>query len=266
MVNPIVDKQGERRYYLAMPPRRQERHQTRRIERKDEIDCWFPRHRLPKTPDQDLLLIGCPQKLLPLINRLDTPLAIQFYVDTHLTYSHANHTRSIIDVVKDESADCFEGAVFCYTLLLIHGYHPRIVLMQADNAFGQDHNIVAYREDNRLGSIAMSEWKTLKSRPPIYSSLGDLIASYWDDFTSELPENQGKDIHNLNGYSDPINPMDKFPNFAQDFMFKPGQDALKSIYDHYAEDLMCTHLFTNERYLYPDEDQKLPSLDTPHAR
>ena len=225
-----------------------------------ELDQEFPRPELREPSTQYLRTLGCPEKYIPLIKQLNTPWEIQAYIDQHFKYDHSNATRGFVGILetKENSAHCFEGAMFAYTLLWLHGWKPGIVLLQAgDNKYGEDHNIVPYRYGNRLGAIAMSAWETLKGKPPVYPSLRDLVlGGYYFPFTSELEPYQG--VWNLVGYSDKIDLVEKF---GTDWMFRAGEKALQDIYDYYARDLMCTHLFNGSRYRYIDEKPGADSLE-----
>jgi len=194
------------------------------------MDRLFPRSE-PCMPTIDYLQrLGCPGDLIPLVQQLDTPQKIQEYVDSHLVYDHSDDTRGLVGVFRDGKAHCFEGALFIDTLLEVHKRGPKVVLLQAGggkrNIYGEDHNIVVYRYKDRLGSVAMSSWPTLKDRPPVFHSLRDLVAiGYWNAYTSEVPGYEK--VHNLIGFTDPIDLVKKF---GTNWMFRDGPHAEARIF------------------------------------
>lgn len=225
-----------------------------------QLDRVFPRPDVREPSTQFLRTLGCPDKYIPLVKQLNTPWKIQEYIDQHFTYDHSNATRGFVGILETEGnpAHCFEGAIFAYTLLWAHGWKPGIVLLQAgDNRYGEDHNIVPYRYGDRLGSVAMSAWETLRGKPPVYPSLRDLVlGGYYFPFTSELDPYKG--VWDMVGHSDKIDVVAKF---GTDWMFREGKNAVQDIYDDYARNLMCTHLFNGSRYPYIDNKPGADSLE-----
>jgi hypothetical protein len=65
------------------------------------------------------------------------------------------------------------------------------------------------------------------------------------------------------GYSDKI---DLVAKFGTDWMFREGENALQDIYDNYARNLMCTHLFNGSRYPYVDSKPGADSLEDGRER
>ncbi len=218
-----------------------------------ELNRQFP-HPEPRTASVRFLReLGCPDKFIPLVQQLNTPREIQEYINVHFTYNQSDTTKSIRGILETGSnhAHCFEGAFFGLGLLEVHGWRPPgvVVLQAGDNKYGEDHNFVPFLSGERLGSIAMSAWDSLKGKPPVYPSLRDLVlGGYYFPFTSEMDEYRG--VWNLVGYSDIIDVVAKF---GMGWMFREGKHALDDIYHNYAKNLMCTHLFNYKRYRYIDE-------------
>ncbi len=193
--------------------------------------------------------LGCPASLSTLCQRLNTPSTIQQYMVEHFIYNNSDTNSGFLTIIQHMSADCFEGgAGFAFPLLYLHGYYPKIVMIQADNRIDVDHTLVVYRKNNFIGSIAWSSYKTLMDRPPIFSSLRDLIMTYFPHYTCELPQYKGH--YTVIGYSDPIDLVNKF---GREWFFTSGSRALQHIYDNFTEHVYCTSLFGNKRYLYPPE-------------
>ncbi len=178
---------------------------------------------------------------------LNNPQKIQEYLQSELEYNYNDTLRSFRGVVENKTADCFEGAVsFASILLYYWRFYPKIVFIQAEN--DADHTLVVYKKNGKYGSVAMSRHKELMGKPPQYHSLFDLVYSYYPDYTSDYPEFLGQ--LSMRGFSDPIDLVDKF---GTEWFFLPGDDALEFIYDHITDDIMCTSIFTRERYPYPPE-------------
>ncbi len=194
--------------------------------------------------------LNCPEELLPVIRKLKSPRLIQNYIGENFTYNHSDTTyRSFIEVMKTYNADCFEGGIgFAYPLLYLWGYHPQIVLIHADHEKDVDHNLVTYRYKNRLGAIAMSSYKELLDRLPLFDNMQELIMSYYHHYT--CPDPRWFNEYTVIGYSDPVDLVKKF---GTGWFFLPGETALKYLYDHYMDGVMCTPVFTGERYPYPGE-------------
>lgn len=227
------------------------------------LDKMFPMPEPHTATKEFLQKLGCPEDLISLVQQLNDPWKVQKYIDANLTYDHSDDTRGFVGVARSGLAHCFEGTMFAYTALWANGWEPRVVLLQADNNYGEDHNIVAHRYKDRLGSVAMSNWKTLRDRPPVFTSLRDLVAiGYWFPYTSELPGYDG--VHNLVGYTDPINLVEKFK--STDFLFRDGRDAEAFIFNKYVRNEMCTSIFTGRRYRYHDDSHELEEPVLKEAR
>lgn len=182
-----------------------------------------------------------------LISQLKTPERIQTYLNDSLIYNFEDTTRSFRGVLESKMADCFEGGVsFAYILLHYHGFNPKIVMIQAENDV--DHTLVVYRKKRLWGSIAKSRHKELTGKRAEFSTLRELILSYYPDYTSDYPKYKGQ--YSMVGFSDPIDLVKKF---GTDWFFLPGDFALQHLYDTFTSGVMCTNVFTEERYPYPPE-------------
>ncbi len=221
------------------------------LDKSNHLDEWFPMPDIREPSEAYLRKLGCPPDLFDFIKYLSTPERVQAYIDSNVTYNDGFEMQGFVGVARTKKAHCFEGTVFAYTALHVWGYQPRIVMLVADNDYGEDHNIVVFRRGTRLGALAMSNWETLKWRPPVFPTLRDLVlGGYWHAYTSEEPQFSG--TWNLIGFSDPIDLVAKFGGY--DWMFNEGPSALWLVFQKYADDLICTHLFNGSRFPYPPED------------
>jgi len=111
------------------------------------------------------------------LKTLTDPDKIQGFLDS-VDYNPNYECRSPRWVIKKRSAHCFEGALFSAAALSFIGYKPLIVDMKAFN--DDDHVIAVYKVDGHWGSVAKSNFTTLRFREPVYRTLRELIMSYFD--------------------------------------------------------------------------------------
>lgn len=222
----------------------------RPLYREGQVDLFF----IPAVPksEPDLSLVAgldLPESIESLARKLNSPEEIQRYLHT-LRYNHLDTTRSARGIIETNTAHCFEGSSgLAYALLKLCGYHPRIVMIQADNELSVDHNLAVYSLDGRLGAVAMSSLRTLMGRPPRFKSLRSLIKSYESYYTADYPpERVGEPA--LIGYTDPID-LDRY---GMEVFFAKGDQAMRHIYDTYTDGVMCTNFKTGESYPYPPGD------------
>lgn len=105
------------------------------------------------------------------------PYSIQVYLDS-IDYNPDYECRSPRWVIRRKKAHCFEGALFAAAVLEFLGYRPLIVDMKAIN--DDDHVIAVFSEEDHWGSVAKSNFTTLRYREPVYRTLRELIMSYFD--------------------------------------------------------------------------------------
>jgi hypothetical protein len=197
--------------------------------------------------------LGFPEKYFSLINLLNTPEKIQEYLKKELVYNEKETFRSFIDIAESKIADCFEGGVgFAYPLMYLHGYNPRIVMIHADNKIDVDHTLVAYRIENKIGTIAKSNYPLLMDRPPEFDTLRDLILTYYPHYVCEIKEHEFHGMYTVIGFSDPIDLVKKF---GTEWFAVRGNNALENVYDHFIDDVMCTRMFSSHRFPYPPEEK-----------
>ena len=109
--------------------------------------------------------------------RLSDPDKIQGFLDS-IEYNPGYECRSPRWVIKKKKAHCFEGALFAAAALEFIGYPPLIVDLKAYN--DDDHVIAVFKVDGHWGSVAKSNFTTLRYREPVYRSLRELVMSYFD--------------------------------------------------------------------------------------
>jgi hypothetical protein len=111
------------------------------------------------------------------LKTMSDPDKIQGFLDS-IDYNPVYECRSPRWVIKKRSAHCFEGALFAAAALQFHGYKPLIVDLKAYN--DDDHVITVFMIDGHWGSVAKSNFTSLRYREPVYRSLRELVMSYFD--------------------------------------------------------------------------------------
>jgi hypothetical protein len=111
------------------------------------------------------------------LRSMKDPDKIQGFLDS-IDYNPNYECRSPRWVIKKRSAHCFEGALFSAAALQFIGYQPLIVDMKSFN--DDDHVIAVFKVDGHWGSVAKSNFTTLRFREPVYRSLRELVMSYFD--------------------------------------------------------------------------------------
>ena len=114
--------------------------------------------------------------------RLQSPADIQAFLDA-LGYDPRGGAASPRAVLRDAKAQCYSGALFAAAALRELGYGARIMWIDAVSDDG--HCLALYERDGLWGSVAKSNFTTLRSREAVYTyeSLG---LSYFDGYFNVL--------------------------------------------------------------------------------
>ncbi len=108
---------------------------------------------------------------------LKTPARIQALLDT-MAYSADPIYRSPRSVLRDRKAHCFDGALLAAAALRRIGHRPLVVDLRAVR--DDDHVIAIYHANGAIGAIAKSNFAGLRYREPIFRSIRELAASYFE--------------------------------------------------------------------------------------
>lgn len=111
------------------------------------------------------------------LRRLKTPYGIQRALDA-MPYHLEDTAWSPRRVLRENTAHCFEGAVFAAAALRVNGYPPLIWDLEADH--DTDHVIAIYRVGGCWGAVAKSNYAGCRYREPVYRSLRELAMSYFN--------------------------------------------------------------------------------------
>jgi hypothetical protein len=112
---------------------------------------------------------------------LSTPAKIQAFLDT-CAYVPEYTNRSSARVIAERRAHCLDGGLFAAAALRRLGYPPRVVDIFPDPGMDDDHVLALFQVGGRWGAVAKSNFVGLRYRDPIYSTLRELIMSYFEQF------------------------------------------------------------------------------------
>jgi len=134
------------------------------------------------------------------LRALKTPERIQRFLDIDIGYNKepdGDTIRSPRRVLRDRVAHCLEGALFAAAALRAQGFPP--LLMDLEAVRDDDHVLAVFRQHDRWGAIAKSNYSGLRFREPVYRSLRELAISYFEHYFNLRREKT------LRKYSRPVN-------------------------------------------------------------
>src|SRR5215470_14210939 len=145
-----------------------------------------------------LKMHGLNKEELRLLRKLSDPEKIQQYLDD-LPYNKEKEgetCRSPRLVMRNNTAHCFEGALFAAAALRIGGRPPLILDLAAVR--DDDHVIAVYRTNGHWGAIGKSNYSGLRYRSPVYRNLRELVMSFFEHYYNMKGEKT------LRAYSRPV--------------------------------------------------------------
>ena len=116
-----------------------------------------------------------------ILSALRTPAHIQRFLD-ELPYDPNGGAASPRVVIRQEKAQCYSGVLFACAALRELGYPPR--LMWIDAVKDDGHCLALFERGGLWGSVAKSNYTTLRSRQPLYPYLA-LGLSYFEGFFNQ---------------------------------------------------------------------------------
>jgi len=118
-----------------------------------------------------------------MLARLDTPTRIQNYLNI-MAYDPEPGTASPRRVMREKKANCFEGALFAAAAFRFHGRRPLLVDMRSWN--DDDHVLAVFQKNGAWGCVAKSNFTVLRFREPVYSTIRELMMSFFDVYFNAL--------------------------------------------------------------------------------
>ncbi len=122
--------------------------------------------------------MGWTPKERRILAALRSPAHIQRFLD-ELQYDEGGGAVSPRIVMCEGKAQCYSGAVFACAALRELGYRPS--LMWIDAVSDDGHCLALYQKNGMWGSVAKSNYTTLRSREPVYPYLA-LGLSYFEGY------------------------------------------------------------------------------------
>lgn len=157
------------------------------------------------------------------MDRLDSPARVQSFLDG-LAYSAEDRYRCPLQVLRDRTGQCFDGALFAASVLRRFG-HPPLILNLLPDERDDDHVLALYKVKGHWGAVAKSNFSGLRSREPIHRTLRELVLTYFDQYYNLAREKT------LRGYTLPLDlrTFDRAPWMTSDEPLERIADRLDQI-------------------------------------
>ena len=134
---------------------------------------------------------------LEILGSLTTPWDIQRYLDS-LPYVGEDLNRSPLRVMQDRQCHCLDGGMLGALCLRRLGYPARLLDLVPEPGTDDDHVLAIFRQNDKYGAVAKSNYVGLRFREPIYRSLRELVMSYFEVFFNV------DGLKTLRGYTRPL--------------------------------------------------------------
>ena len=138
-----------------------------------------------------------PKNLRRKFNQLNTPFAIQEYLDS-LTYKGEERDRSPLSAMLDNQSHCLDGGFLAALCLWRIGFKPLLIDIVPDPGVDDDHVLALYQIEGRWGALAKTNYINLGFREPVYKNLRELVMTYFEHYVSIRQQKV------LTGYTRPI--------------------------------------------------------------
>jgi len=132
-----------------------------------------------------------------IFNSFKSPYQIQEYLDD-IPYIGEDLNRSPLLVMQDRQSHCLDGGLLAALALRKIGYSARIIDLVQEPGIDDDHVLAIFQHNGFFGALAKSNFVGLRFREPVYSSIRELVMTYFDVFFNV------DGIKTLRGYTRPI--------------------------------------------------------------
>lgn len=145
-------------------------------------------------------MFGLSREELSVLKRLSTPQKIQDYLDAlPINFELTGETlKSPRRTLREGNAHCMEGALLAATALWLTGQKPLLLDFKTTRD-DDEHVITLFQENGYWGAISKTNHAVLRYRDPIYESVRELAASYFNEY---YLNSTGKKT--LRSYSSPL--------------------------------------------------------------
>ena len=114
-----------------------------------------------------------------------TPLAVQKFL-AQMPYNSEKQIETLCSAeesLRRNTAHCLEATFIAAAILERHGYEPCVLSMESHDYL--DHVVFLFREASGWGTIGRSRDKGLHGRKPVFSSIKDLVKSYFAPYVDK---------------------------------------------------------------------------------
>lgn len=129
--------------------------------------------------------------------QLRTPFAIQEYLDS-MPYIGEERDRSPLNVMQDGQCHCLDGGFLAALALWRIGFKPLLIDLVPAPGMDDDHVLALYQRNGCWGAVAKSNYVNLGFREPVYTSLRELVMSYFEHYVNTYK------VKTLRGYTRPF--------------------------------------------------------------
>ena len=143
------------------------------------------------------------------VRKLNTPSRIQDFLNKipcNFEEDGKDTCLSPLSVLKKNKCHCIEGALFAAACVWLNKIgdgkekgKPIIVDMIGEEG-DWDHEITVFKIDGTFGAISKTNHAVLRYREPVYSSIRELVMSYFHEYTDD----RGLGRKTLRKYSVPV--------------------------------------------------------------
>ena len=136
------------------------------------------------------------------LRKLSTPQKMQDYLDA-LPFNHERKGETCMSprrVLREQKANCIEGALLAAASFLIQGRPAYILNLKVDTKVDDDHVVLLFKERGYWGAVSKTNHSVLRYRDPVYKNPRELAMSYFHEYF--LVRDGTK---TMKGFSKPIN-------------------------------------------------------------
>lgn len=117
------------------------------------------------------------------LKSLNTPAKIQDFLNK-LPFNHEKRGEthySVEEALRNNTANCFEGALIAAAALQMHGWQPLILDLKVIRP-DFDHLVALFKVSGHWGAISKTNHAVLRYREPVYKSIRELAMSYFHEY------------------------------------------------------------------------------------
>ncbi len=136
---------------------------------------------------------------LRLIRSLNSPRKVQDFLNTIPANFQIGPATllSPLRVLRENKAQCMEGAMLAAAILRHHGFPPLLVDLKS-TPYDFDHVITVFQVDKHWGAITKTNHGVLRYREPVYQSIRELCMSFFHEYFLD------DGSKTLRSFSDPV--------------------------------------------------------------